>query len=100
RRRHIARIAVCACGFEDPQDTPLGERMSGSEIQAQLLENLLDGTLLRRPSWAPMAEALLVALLGALLIRGMTRLTPARVAALLHASLAVLALSAFALYRT
>jgi serine phosphatase RsbU (regulator of sigma subunit)/CHASE2 domain-containing sensor protein len=99
-RKQLVIIGVTGFGLEEFHDTPLGERMSGSEIQAQLLENLLDGTLLRRPSWAPMAEALLVALLGTFLIWGMTRLTPPRVAVLLHASLAVLALSAFALYRT
>ena len=33
----------------DYQNTPLGERMPGIEIHAQLLENLLDQTWLRRP---------------------------------------------------
>ena len=99
-RKQLVIIGVTGFGLEEFHDTPLGERMSGSEIQAQLLENLLEGALLRRPSWAPMAEAVLVALLGGFLIWGMTRLSPARVAVLLHASLAVLALSAFALYRT
>ena len=41
----------------DYQITPLGERMPGSEIHAQLLENLYDGTLLDRPRWAPRARA-------------------------------------------
>ena len=50
-----------ALGLLDYQDTPIGERMPGSEIHAQLLENLLDGTLLRRPRWAPRARGAAVA---------------------------------------
>ncbi|HEY2558785.1 MAG TPA: CHASE2 domain-containing protein [Caldimonas sp.] len=99
-RKQLVLIGVTAFGLEELHDTPIGERMSGSEIQAQLLENLLEGTLLRRPSWAPTAEALLVVLLGAFMVWAVPRLTAVRAALLLHASLAVLALSAFALYRS
>ena len=53
--------------MQDYQDTPVGERMPGSEIHAQLIENLLAGTLLRRPAWATVAEAALLLLFGALL---------------------------------
>ena len=59
-RQQLVLIGLTALGVQEFQDTPIGDRMSGSEIQAQLLENLLDGTLLRRPSWAPGVEALLV----------------------------------------
>ena len=52
-RRHRRRHA------SNTQNTPVGERMPGSEIHAQLLENLYDGTLLRRPDWAPWLETLL-----------------------------------------
>jgi len=99
-RKQLVLIGVTGFGIEELHDTPIGERMSGSEIQAQLLENLLDGTLLRRPAWAPTAEAMIVALLGAFMILAVSRLTAVQVALLLHASLALLALSAFALYRT
>jgi serine phosphatase RsbU (regulator of sigma subunit) len=98
--KQLVLIGVTGVGHEELHDTPIGESMSGSEIQAQLLENLLDGTLLRRPLWAPAAEALLVALLGAFLVWAVPRLTAVRVAVLLHTSLAVLALSAFALFRS
>jgi serine phosphatase RsbU (regulator of sigma subunit) len=99
-KKQLVLIGVTGSGLEDLHDTPIGERMSGSEIQAQLLENLLDGTLLRRPLWAPTAEALLVVLLGALMVWAVPRLTAVRAALLLHASLAVLVLSAFVLYRS
>ena len=48
-RKQLVLIGPTAIALEELQDTPIGERMSGAEIQAQLLENLLDGTLLRRP---------------------------------------------------
>ena len=96
----LVLVGRTALGLEDFLDTPIGERMSASEIHAQLLENLLDGTLLRRPSWAPAAEALFVLMLGAVLVCGMPRLTAAQLAWLLHGSLLVVALVAFAAYRS
>ena len=55
-------IGLTGIGLLEYQDTPIGERMSGSEIHAQLLENLIDGTLLRRPALgAGAAEALAAA---------------------------------------
>jgi len=67
-RGQLVLVGPTALGLQEFLDTPIGERMSGSEIQAQLLENLLDGTLLRRPSSAPAAEALLVLVLGVVLV--------------------------------
>jgi serine phosphatase RsbU (regulator of sigma subunit) len=52
----------------EDKNTPLGMLMPGVEIHAQLLENLFDQTLLRRPAWASRAEALAFLLLGALLV--------------------------------
>ena len=99
-RNQLVLIGQTALGLQVFQDTPIGERMSGSEIQAQLLENLLDGTLLRRPSWAPGAEALLVLLLGVLLTWAMTRLPPFNAALLLLLLVALPVLCAFAAYRS
>ena len=53
----------------DYQGTPLGERMPGVEIHAQLIENLLEGSLVRRPAWARALEVALFVALGAVLIR-------------------------------
>ena len=98
-RKQLVLIGPTAFGLEVLQDTPIGERMSGSEIQAQLLENLLDGTLLHRPRWAPAAEALLVLVCGALLVWAMRRLHPLSAALLMLVLVALSVLGAFGLYR-
>ncbi len=67
-RQKLALIAVTGLGLGEYHYTPVGERMPGSEIHAQLLENLYEGTLLHRPAWAPMLEAGAFALLGTLLV--------------------------------
>ncbi len=99
-RRQLVLIGPTAIGLEEMQDTPIGERMSVSEIQAQLLENLLDASSLRRPSWAGPAEALLVLLAGALMAWALPRVAP-RNFALLALSLAALPmLVAFGVFRS
>jgi adenylate cyclase len=72
--------------------------MSGSEIQAQLLENLLEGTLLQRPRWAPALEAAVLLVLGGLLLWATPRWRPHHAVLLLLGCVAVpllLALAAF-----
>ena len=54
-RGQLVLIGLTGVGLQEYLNTPIGERMSGSEIHAQLMENLLDGTLLHRPAWAPRA---------------------------------------------
>jgi len=98
-RKQLVLIGPTAFGLQELQDTPIGERMSGSEIQAQLLENLLDGTLLHRPRWAPGAEALLVLVCGVLLVWAMRRLHPLSAALLMLVLVALSVLGAFALFR-
>jgi len=98
-RRQLVLIGPTAFGLELLQDTPIGERMSGSEIQAQLLEHLLDGTLLHRPRWAAAAESLFVLLGGVLLIWAMRRLHPLSAALLMLVLVALSVLGAFALFR-
>ncbi len=56
----LVLIGVTGVGMVDDKNTPLGSLMPGVEIHAQLLENLFDQTLLRRPAWAPRVEALVV----------------------------------------
>jgi len=91
--RQLVLIGTTAIGLEAGRDTPVGEVMGALEIQAQLLENLLEGSLLRRPGWAPWAEAGLLLLLGAAFVWAAPRLSPlAGAGALLASSLAALAL--------
>ena len=51
-RDKLVIVAVTSLGLGEYHYTPVGERMPGSEIHAQLLENLYEGTLLSRPAWA------------------------------------------------
>ena len=83
-QRQLVLIGATALGLGDVMDTPIGQRMSGSEIQSQLLENLLEGTLLLCPGWAPAAEALLLLALGAMLVWTTPRWKPWRAAALIR----------------
>ena len=98
-RKQMVLIGPTAFGLQEIQDTPIGERMSGSEIQAQLLENLLDGTLLRRPRWAPAAEAAFVLMGGGLLVWAMRRLHPLSAALLMLVLVALSLLATFGLFR-
>jgi serine phosphatase RsbU (regulator of sigma subunit)/CHASE2 domain-containing sensor protein len=80
----LVLIGVTGVGMVEDKNTPLGLPMPGVEIHAQLLENLFDQTLLRRPAWAPGVEAFAFLLLGSLLIYATPRWS-ARNSALLAA---------------
>lgn len=69
-RRKLVLVGVTALGLSDYQATPVGDRMPGVEIHAQLLEGLFDGTLLSRPAWTGWLEAglLLAGGLGLVLV--------------------------------
>lgn len=53
----LVLLGVTGVGMLDDQATPIGERMPGVEIHAQVLENIFDSQFLRRPHWASWAEA-------------------------------------------
>ena len=82
----------------DYQGTPLGERMPGVEIHAQLIENLFEQGLVMRPAWARALEVALFVALGAILIRAAPLWrTPATVAYAVAAMVAP-ALAALAVF--
>ena len=56
--------------------TPVATRMDGVDIQAQLIENILDGTRLKRPVQARWLELLGFVVLALLLILFLPRLSP------------------------
>ncbi len=97
--QQLVLIGLAGIGLLEYQDTPIGERMSGTEVHAQLLENLVGRTLLNRPQWAPQAEALWVLVLGALLVWATPRWRPFSAALLMLACVTVPVLVAFALFR-
>ncbi|HEX8738644.1 MAG TPA: CHASE2 domain-containing protein [Casimicrobiaceae bacterium] len=92
-------IGVTATAQGDYLYTPVGARMPGTEIHAQLLENLYGGTLLVRPTWGPVAEALVFLVLGTLVVWA-TPLWPVRYVSLLAPAFAVaLLVAGFVAYR-
>ncbi|SDE72366.1 adenylate cyclase [Ruegeria marina] len=65
---HLVLVGTSAIGLEDFRATPLGVPMAGVEIHAQLLENVLSGTLLQRENTADGKELLLTAAMTILVI--------------------------------
>jgi serine phosphatase RsbU (regulator of sigma subunit) len=96
----LVLIGLTGIGLLDYQDTPIGARLSGSEIQVQLLENLVEGNLLRRPAWAAGAETLLLLALGAALLWAAPRWKVLYSSLLLAAAVLVPVLAGFALFRS
>jgi serine phosphatase RsbU (regulator of sigma subunit) len=99
-RDRLVLIGPTALGLQEQVNTPVGERLSGTEIHSQVLENLVDGSWLRRPPWASTAEALLLLALGTLLLWGTPRLRPFPAALLMFGCVAGPAAAAYALYRS
>jgi len=97
-RQRLVIVAVTGLGLGEYHYTPVGERMPGSEIHAQLLENLYEGTLLSRPAWGASLEAAVFAVLAALLAWATRAWPPRRALALAFASLAALPVAAAAAF--
>jgi serine phosphatase RsbU (regulator of sigma subunit) len=97
--RQLVVIGLTGIGLHEYFDTPIGERVSGTEIQAELIENLVDGTWLMRPPWALALEALTLAVAGLYLVRVTPRWRPAGSAALLTAFVALPVVGGFVAFR-
>jgi serine phosphatase RsbU (regulator of sigma subunit) len=87
--RKLVLIGTTGLAVADYQNTPLGVRMPGIEIQAQVLENLFDQTWLDRPRWASRFELALFVLLGLTLIAVTPRWKPRNAALLATAFMAL-----------
>jgi adenylate cyclase len=72
----IAFVGSSAAGLRDLRFTPLGEAVAGVEIHAQLVEQVLDGSLLARPDWARSLEAVAALAVGLALVALVLRLGP------------------------
>jgi adenylate cyclase len=84
----------------DYQTTPRGERIPGIEVHAQLLENIFDGSYLRRPSWMSMLELAILLLSGIFLLFAVPTIKP-RFSVMLAAVLSVILFGiGVLLYRT
>jgi adenylate cyclase len=86
----LVLIGVTALGLSDHLATPVGDPMSGVEIHAQFIENLVEGSLLSRPwfvrwieiGWLLVGGLLLIVLVPRLPARGSLGLLTALVAAM------------------
>ena len=96
----LVLVGLAGIGLLEYQDTPIGERMSGTEVHAQLLENLVDGSLLRRPRRAAQVEALVLLALGAVLVWATPRWRPFSAALLMLGCVALPVAAGFALFRS
>jgi adenylate cyclase len=65
---HLVLIGSSSEGLKDINHTPLASTMSGVEVMAQVLEQMLNQTYLQRPFWAPDIEVLFLLLFGSALI--------------------------------
>ncbi len=99
--RKLVLIGATGGGLRDDyRATPLGEAMPGSELHAQLLENLFDHSYLRRPAWGRWLELAVFVALGLLLIRATPLWRPQRVAWFAFGCVAAGGAAAFAAFRT
>ena len=97
--RKLVLVGVTGLGLVDYQSTPLGERMPGIEIHAQVLESVFDGDLLMRPRWAPWIEAFALVMAGLLVVYCVPRFSPRRSSAAVVFVLIALGVAGFAAYR-
>lgn len=67
----IVLVGASAAGLRDIRSTPLEASVPGVEVHAQLLESIIDDTLLNRPDWADAAELGALLGVGALVIVGL-----------------------------
>ncbi|MDF1726469.1 MAG: adenylate/guanylate cyclase domain-containing protein [Sulfitobacter sp.] len=67
-RGQLILVGTSAIGLEDFRATPLGVPMAGVEIHAQVLENVMAGTMLKRPSQLFGVELASIALMGLAMI--------------------------------
>ncbi len=63
----IVLVGTSAAGLLDIWPTPLGERVPGTSVHAQVIEQILSQTFLYRPDWASGVEIVSTVVLGALL---------------------------------
>ncbi|MDX5360912.1 MAG: adenylate/guanylate cyclase domain-containing protein [Alphaproteobacteria bacterium] len=71
---HIVLVGVTAAGAADLHALPGHTTVSGAEVQAQALSQILQGSYLNRPAWADGAEILMLLVLASVLLALMPRI--------------------------
>jgi adenylate cyclase len=67
-RNKLVLVGLTGTGLTDMRTTALGELVPGIEIQAQGIETIFEGRLLRRPLWLQWAEIGFIVVFGLLLV--------------------------------
>jgi adenylate cyclase len=67
-RGKLVLVGLTGTGVTDMRTTPLGELVPGIEIQAQVIETIVEGRFLRRPTWLKWAESAFIMVFGLLTI--------------------------------
>jgi adenylate cyclase len=67
-RDKLVLVGLTGAGVTDMRTTPLGELVPGIEIQAQVIETIVEGRFLLRPTWLKWAESGFIMGAGLLLI--------------------------------
>jgi len=98
-RDKLVLVGITGLGLLDYQTTPLGERIPGVEVHAQLLEQMFDGRYLHRPSAASWLEAALLLIAGIALVFWVPTVRPLVSSALLAAVVAVMVAIGLAAFR-
>jgi adenylate cyclase len=62
----IVFVGTSANGLDEYRATPLATAVPGPQIQAAIVDNILDGTFISSPAWVPGAEIVLVLICGLL----------------------------------
>ncbi|MDX2218113.1 MAG: CHASE2 domain-containing protein [Burkholderiales bacterium] len=84
----LVLIGATGLGLLDYKTTPLGEFVPGVDIHAQMIEQMFDGTFLRRPVWFPAIEISLL-LASVMLIRHLAQRVSANRLVLIAVGLAL-----------
>ncbi|HUK58758.1 MAG TPA: adenylate/guanylate cyclase domain-containing protein [Stellaceae bacterium] len=95
----IVLIGASAGGLNDRVATPSRPLVTGTEVDAQILEQMLLGTMLRRPNWMTGAELIWLATLCGLLMLFLARVGPVLAAALGGATVALSAVVSWVAFR-
>src|SRR5262245_1134592 len=67
-RDRVILVGGMAAALGDIRATPYDKTTQGVELRANVIENLIDGTVIERPDWMALVDAVAMALVGLLLV--------------------------------
>jgi CHASE2 domain-containing sensor protein len=95
---HVVLLGVIGAGLVDRKQTPLG-LMAGVQLNAQLIQSILEGSLLQRPPIVPWIELAIILLVGLVPIFLLSYEAPALTAGITLALVPLLLAGELALFR-